>query len=78
MIQSILYDKCANTQAGRMGYELRIVGQSYHLYGAEDSAVLKLIREELHRDQKVLVLTYDNDMQQVIIDRGVEKILKTL
>lgn len=76
MITAVVYDKVANTQAGMMGYEVRIVGHHYQVLSSPDMVKLLYIVEEMRRDVKVLVLTYDNGYQQIIPDRGVEKITK--
>ena len=76
MIQAVIYDKAPNTNAGVMTGEMRVVGYNYLLPGGDEPTELKMIVEDLRRETKVLVLTYDNEMQQIIPDRGVEKILK--
>ena len=77
MIQAVIYDKVAHTTSGMMGGEMRVVGYAYLLPGGGgDPSKLETIVEENRRDQKVLVLTYSNNLQQIIPDRGVEKILK--
>jgi len=84
MIKAVIYDKVANTQLGQMGGEVRVTGHRYIFPGFEpgkgaemkSGAELLTIVEEKRGDQKVVVLSYDNDMQQVIPDRGIEKILK--
>jgi len=78
VIKAIIYDKTANTQTGQMGGRMRVVGYHYDIPGQKpgDDPLLETIVPDMSRDQKVLVLTYDNGMQQMLPDRGVEKILK--
>ena len=76
MIKSIIYDKVANTQTGAMGGELRVVGYYYLFPGAGEPVKLEYIKEDTRLDSKVIVLTYEGGIQQIIPDRGVEKVLK--
>jgi len=76
MIRAVIYDKVPNTAVGMMGGEMRVVGHHYHLPGSPEPAKLETVVEEFRKDQKVVVLTYSNGFQQIIPDRGVEKILK--
>jgi len=81
MIQAIIYDKVANTQTGQMNGEVRVVGYHYPLLGIEPNKkgewpALEMIVEDTHRDVKTLVLSYSDGSQQIIPDRGVEKIIK--
>lgn len=76
MIIGVIYDKVANTQIGQMGGEFRAVGFHYNMPGHIEPVKLEYIREDERRDQKVLVLTYTEGIQQIIPDRGVEKIIK--
>ena len=76
MIKAIVYDKVANTQTGQMGGVLRMVGHYETMPGSDKPVKLQYIREEERRSQKVLVLTYEGGIQQIIPDRGVEKIFK--
>ena len=81
MIRAIIYDKVANTQIGQMGGEMRVVGYRYNLPGIEpdakgDHPKLEIILEDKRLEQKVIVLTYSDGSQQIIPDRGVEKIFK--
>lgn len=76
MIKAIIYDKTANTVAGVTQGEMRVVGFSYHTPAHEDPVKLEVIREDVRREQKVIVLSYSEGVQQIIPDRGVEKILK--
>ena len=83
MINAIIYDKVANTQTGQMNGEVRVVGWRYPLLGVGPNELgefpkLEMIVEDTHRDVKTLVLSYSDGSQQVIPDRGVEKILKTI
>lgn len=81
MIQAIIYDKVANTNTGQMNGEIRVVGHQYALLGSEPDKkgafpTLDTIVEEKRNDQKVLVLSYSNNFQVLLPDRGVEKIFK--
>jgi hypothetical protein len=81
MIVAVVYDKCPNTHIGQMGGELRVVGHHYPLPGINADKLgrhpkLEVIMEDARRDHKVIVLIYSDGSQQVIPDRGVEKILK--
>lgn len=81
MITAVIYDKAVNTTTGQMNGEMRVVGYHYSLPGIEpdkkgDHPKLEVITEDKRLDQKVIVLTYHDGSQQIIPDRGVEKILK--
>ena len=76
MIKAVIYDKVANTQIGQMGGEMRVVGFRYLLPTSDEPLMLETIMEDRRNDQRIIVLSYSNDFQQLIPDRGVEKILK--